>query len=587
MKLWKKILALGLGASLVIGVAGCGADGGTQGSTDAAESQSVAEEAEAPEEAGTDTATDTAADTGADAADPFGKYEETIDLHFVRRMDETIDKLIEDRPSLSMEDNFWLDTYRDELGINVVYDWIVKGYDEYIQKINVTIANGELPDILVVNKTQVKQLQEADLITDMTDIYEQYAADYTKEVMHQEGDISFLPSTIDGRLYGIPVTYGAVDNVDVMWIRRDWLEKLNLEAPKTVDEMMNVIDQFTNNDPDGNGVNDTYGIGIAGSPNLFNGNYGSMKGFFDAYNAHPTIWYEKDGQLVYGGIQDECKDALLALNEMYQKGYINPEFGVMDSGKAGEATAAGKCGMTFGPQWLSQTEMLTNYKSDPEAMWCAYPLPSLDGQTSMASAAAGTNDFIVVSKECANPEAVVKMANLFIEKCWGETGDNEYYYAPADAEGIWKMSPSMPQMPLKNLQGYRDIVEAEKNGTTDQLSGESKSIYNKIEQFRAGGEGSAELYGWERGYGPDCSAYSAIDEMQVANRVLVDGFAGAPGEAMTEKMSTLEKMRDEVFIKIVLGESGVEEFDKYVSDFNNLGGTEIQQEVNDWKASVE
>ena len=62
---------------------------------------------------------------------------------------------------------------------------------------------------------------------------------------------------------------------------------------------------------------------------------------------------------------------------------------------------------------------------------------------------------------------------------------------------------------------------------------------------------------------------------------------GAPGEAMAEKMSTLEKMRDEVFIKIVLGESSVEEFDKYVNDFNNLGGTEIQQEVNDWKASVE
>ena len=75
--------------------------------------------------------------------------------------------------------------------------------------------------------------------------------------------------------------------------------------------------------------------------------------------------------------------------------------------------------------------------------------------------------------------------------------------------------------------------------------------------------------------------------MQVADRVLVDGFVGAPGEAMAEKMSTLEKMRDEVFIKIVLGESSVEEFDKYVNDFNNLGGTEIQQEVNDWKASVE
>ena len=422
---------------------------------------------------------------------------------------------------------------------------------------------------------------------DMTDIFEQYATDFTKEVMNQEGNSPFLPATTEGRLYGIPITNGSVDGVDVMWLRKDWLDKLDLEAPTTVDELMNVVEQFTVGDPDGNGENDTYGIGVAGSPNLFNGNYGSLKGFFDAYNAHPTIWYEKDGQLVYGGIQEECNDALSAINQMYENGWINPEFGVMDSTKAGEAAASGKCGITFGPQWLSQTEILTNYRSDHNALWYAYPIPSLsEEEPSEASTTSGTSQFLVVSKECEHPEAVIKMVNLFIEKCWGETGDNEYYYAPADAEGIWKLSPLMPQMPLKNLQGYRDIVEAIDNGTTDQLNGESKSIYDKIQQFEAGGEGSEELYGWERGYGKDHSAYSAIDEMEKNGRVLIDEFAGAPGEVMTEKMSTLEKMRDETFIKIVLGESDISEFDKYVEDFNNLGGSQVQEEVNAWKASV-
>ena len=119
------------------------------------------------------------------------------------------------------------------------------------------------------------------------------------------------------------------------------------------------------------------------------------------------------------------------------------------------------------------------------------------------------------------------------------------------------------------------------------LTGESKSIYSKIQQFEAGGEGSEELYGWARGYGKELSAFSTIDEMEKSGRVLINEFAGAPGEAMTEKMSTLEKMRDEIFVKIVLGESDISEFDKYVEDFNNLGGAEIQEEVNEWKASVE
>lgn len=88
-------------------------------------------------------------------------------------------------PGQTLEDNFWLDTYRDELGINVVYDWIVKGDDEYSQKINITIATGELPDIMSVTATQMVQLAEADLIADISDVYEAYAADFTKETLTQ------------------------------------------------------------------------------------------------------------------------------------------------------------------------------------------------------------------------------------------------------------------------------------------------------------------------------------------------------------------------------------------------------------------
>ncbi len=63
-----------------------------------------------------------------------------------------------------------------------------------------------------------------------------------------------------------PVTGGSVDSVDLMWIRQDWLDKFDLEIPQTMDELLTVIDKFTNEDPDGDGENNTYGIGVAGSP---------------------------------------------------------------------------------------------------------------------------------------------------------------------------------------------------------------------------------------------------------------------------------------------------------------------------------
>lgn len=519
--------------------------------------------------------------------EPFGKYNDELDIHFARATDDTIDTYaLANLPGETIENNFWLDTYRDELGINVLYDWVVKGDDEYLQKVNVTIASGDIPDVMAVNATQMVQLADAGLIQDLSGVYDTYATDFTKEVMNQEGDSPFLAAQIDGGLYGIPVTAGSVDSVDLMWIRDDWREKLELDVPKTTDQLLELINKFAEEDPDGNGKDDTYGIGVAGSPNVFGGGYGGLRGFFNAYGAYPSIWIEKEGKLAYGAIQNECKTALKELNSLYEDGKIDPEFGVMDSGKAGESAAAGNCGVTFGQQWLSLVQFQTNYNNDPEAVWSAYPIPSATDQPSSVQADLGTNRWLVVRKDFENPEAVIKMTNLFIEKCWGETGDNAKYYAPPDAEGVWKLSPVQVSMPYKNIQAYLDIQKAMENKTTDQLTGEAKSIWDKLDRYYSGSEDGKSVWGWERIYGPAPSSYASIHEMQENDRILLNKFVGVPTETMTEKMSTLEKMRDETFNKIIIGESDISEFDKFVSDFKKLGGETITKEINDWYKTV-
>ncbi|MFQ9638448.1 MAG: extracellular solute-binding protein, partial [Eisenbergiella sp.] len=272
----------------------------------------------------------------------------------------------------------------EELGIKVVYDWIVKGDDEFNQKMNVSMASEDLPDVMCVTSTQMMQLIDAGLVQEMGPVFEQYATDFTKEVMYQEGDSPFLAGNKDGVQYGLPVTGGSVDSVDLMWIRTDWLEKLNLEVPSTMDEVMNVIDQFVNADFDGNGQKDTIGIGVAGT-SLLGGGFGGLRGFFNAYGAYPGIWVEKDGQLVYGAIQPECKTALAALHEMYEKGYIDAEFGVKIPLKPVKRQRR-KCGFSFGQQWLSLTPFQSTKDNDSDSQWSAYPLPSATGEPSTAQA---------------------------------------------------------------------------------------------------------------------------------------------------------------------------------------------------------
>lgn len=518
--------------------------------------------------------------------DPFGKYEDTLEIHFVRSTDDTVDTVLSNLPGETLEDNFWLDVYEEELGIKVVYDWIVKGTDEFNQKMNVSMASGDLPDVMVVNSTQMMQLIEAGLIQEIGDVYETYAADFTKEVLTQEGDEPFLAGQKDGAMYGIPVTGGSVDTVDLMWIRTDWLDELGLEVPETMDEFMEMVDAFVNADFDGNGENDTVGMGISGT-SLWGGGYGSLKGFFNAYGAYPTIWIEKDGKLEYGGIQEECRDALTALHEMYEKGYLDVEFGVKDSTKAGEQGASGQCGVTFGAQWLALTPFQSGYDNDPDSDWTGYPLPSATGEKATAQADLGTNSWIVVNKDFEHPEAVVKMVNMFIEKCWGETGDNEKYYCPPEAEGVWKLSPVQCSMPLKNIEAWRDIKEAAEAGDASTLTGEAKSIQNKIDSYQSGSEEGASFWGWYKIYGSDPCSYSSIDEMNEDGRIMINQFVGASTDTMTEKMTTLETMRDETFTKIIIGEASIDEFDAWVEDFKGLGGDQITGEVNEWYASVQ
>ena len=583
----KRVLSILMVQSLILAsLAGCGGKAAGDGASAASTESSEAETEKSDETATAET--DGADDQGTaqESVDPFGKYEDGLEIHFARQVDENMyDNALANLPGQSVEENMWLDTYKEEIGVQVVYDWYVKGRTEYEQKVNVTIASGELPDVMEVTASQMMQLADAGLIWDMTEVFDTYASDFTKSVMMQEGDTAFVAAQKDGMLCGIPESSGASDSVDLMWIRQDWLDNLGLSQPKTIDELINVIEKFTTDDPDGNGVDDTYGLGVTGAPNVLTRNYGSLVGFFDAFGAHPTIWVEKDGELVYGGIQPECKEALVKLQELYKKGCIDPEFGVMDSSKAGETAAAGKCGVTYGQQWLPLVYFHSNYSLDNNALWTASDPVCVSVDPAEVSAEVGVSRWLVVNKNFEHPEAVVKMANVFIEKCWGETGDNGKYYAPPEAESIWKLSPVQTQMPLKNVMAFRDIEAAKANDATDSLNGEAKSIWDKLDRFYSG-EGTSMEWGWERIYGPDPSSYSAIDRMISEDRIYINRFSGAPTETMTEKMSTLESMRDETFTKIIMGESPIEEFDVFVESFNKLGGEQITAEVNEWYATA-
>lgn len=517
--------------------------------------------------------------------EPLGKYDPPIELSFVRDLNDVVENnVLSVLEGETIEDNRWSRIYEEELGIKITYDWIVKGSstsDQYVQKINVTLASGALPDVIPVDATQLKQLADSDQIEDLTEIYENYASPLTKEVLSQEGTSPFDAVTFDGKLMAIPQLESSIERSMYIWIRTDWLEHLGLQPPKTIADVLAISKAFKEKDPDQNGQNDTYGLGI--TKDLWGGAMG-LEGFMAAYNAYPNMWIENgEGELVFGSVQPEVKKSLQILQAMHANGEIDQEFGIKDGGKVSEQIAAGKIGLEYGEQWNSIWPLQLNRNNDPNAQWQAFPIVSESGENPKVPLKFSTTRFFAVKKGIKHPEAVIKLFNLHLEKNWGETAEFDKYYAPPEAESVWQLSPVTPYPAMKNVDAFREIDAARKAGDTSGLKGEAKTIQEKLESFKSGTSEGFALWGWERIYGEQGSMGIA-DQYDKNNQFLMEKFVGAPTPTMVERKSTLDKMQTEVFTKIILGGS-VDEFDKFVEDWKKLGGDQITQEVNEWYAT--
>jgi len=477
-----------------------------------------------------------------------------------------------------MENNAWTKLYEEKLGIKVKYDWLVPDQETYDQKMNVTIASNSLPDIMTVNAVQFKDLAEAGLLADLTESLDKYGSPLIKQELNKDGGESLKAATVKGKLMGIPVVSNPADLAHVLWVRTDWLKKLNLPEPKTMQDVFAISEAFTNKDPDGNGKNDTFGLGL--DKTLF-GTPGAL-GFFNGYHAYPQIWVkDSSGQVVYGSIQPEMKSALAKLAEMYKSGQIDREFGVKDSAKVDETLSSGKLGMAFGAMWFPGAAGLANGKKlNPEVEWQGYKIPSIDGNPAMASIGFGVSTFYVVNKKAKNPEALIKIINM--SQQLGLEKDKETLETYGDKDGIpkWMYQLAMGVGEF-NSEKYQLVTKAlnESNPDITKFSGADNFIYEEIMKFR---DDSKYVSGWtfDRIFGPKSSQEILFNYTQ-NKELAITQYYGAPTPAMVSQKPALDKLELEEFTKIIMGASSPDAFDAFVANWKKLGGDQIMKEIND------
>jgi putative aldouronate transport system substrate-binding protein len=133
---------------------------------------------------------------------------------------------------------------------------------------------------------------------------------------------------------------------------------------------------------------------------------------------------------------------------------------------------------------------------------------------------------------------------------------------------------------FKNADQKIKVTKALETKDTSNLTGDDKGVYTNIQKF-LGGDNSS--WGWNSIFGKDGSM-GVTDQYRQNNQYIANEFITSPLPAQVEKGPALDKMKNELFTKIILGTASIDQFDKFVEDWKKNGGDEITKEVNDWYA---
>ncbi len=481
-----------------------------------------------------------------------------------------------------INNNPWTRAYEQKYGIDVETQWAVPG-DQYAQRVNLMLTSGELPDYFAVSDEQFKELADNDALEDLTDVYEASASDRIKEMVTSGGDIPIQSATLDGRLMAIPNVTVAKEGASVLWVRGDWLEALGLPEPTTMETLLQVADGFASQDPNGSGSADTFGISLDKDLN-------SIEGFLNGHHAYSRIWLDDgSGQLVYSSIQPEMKTALGQLQQMYEAGQIDREFGAKGGTEVWEDLISGRSGLWYGSVYSGVVPIGDAKRTDESSDWIPYQIPSVDEAPATPKVGAGlTNgrEQWVVRKGVENVADIFTLIDFWIETFYENTNDPIYrhFVQPTPDRAVWQMNSIQLVKPYKNLEQSNAIVEIIETGSDDTsgLTAEGRDNLALIQSWLD--DGNIDGYGWDRCYGPTGAMQRVIRPYVDEDRFIQSQFYGAATPAMVSRQATLEALELETFTKIIQGES-IDEFDAFVDTWMSLGGEEITAEVNEWAAN--
>ncbi len=210
--------------------------------------------------------------------------------------------------------------------------------------LNQLIGGGDVPDVFIHFRKEPTYTAwvEAEILMN----YSPYLKDYPNlehafKALGTEREVKMF---LNGDYYSYPIIIhrdfeepGELYAEVGMFYRRDWYQALELKGfkPSSGRELVDpedpsfnylnfydLLEGFTYGDPDGNGIDDTYGYTLPKDEGVY-----WWYPILNMFEVTPSGWYQNDeGKWLPEATSAEMYEALMFMAEMYDKGFIDPNY---------------------------------------------------------------------------------------------------------------------------------------------------------------------------------------------------------------------------------------------------------------------
>jgi putative aldouronate transport system substrate-binding protein len=462
----------------------------------------------------------------------------------------------------SYEKNRWTKWINEKSPVNVNFIPIPRS--ESKNKFNVLFASGHAPDIVNEYDTAFRHsLYEQKQLLPLDD-YLKYSPEYAK-LLERYPQLRAVGTKPDGKLYEIGKITEAYPQTAI-FIRTDWLKKLNLEVPRTTEDMYKVAKAFAENDPDGDGIRDTYGMNIS---------FWAEQTIDQVFGA--VGWLVQNGKVIR--TWENEKNALQFKKRLYDEGLIDRDYLTDKIGsKAKQDFLYGKIGMYLNGSvgWFNflTADLATLKKNVPGAEIIPMPYPKSPGGEFMPHVQNPVQMTTVINARTKDPEAVMRYLDFMMKP---QTANTILY----GEEGVhWK----------KGANGCPQVISPAKSSMEVDWANDYEMFYTRI-QDKCG-------FVYNQFNTDDPVQKEGLELFKMAQKAYLDPKRQYPGITHYEHMPTLPNdlsAREtsinndisDLYVKAIVS-GGKYSAEQAVKDAQEVwdkgGGKQIEQFMNQWYA---